>query len=114
MRIILAAVVFSAVALADISQTATLGANTALSLDTGTTASSGGDILWNGSTIAPQNKARAYNFGTTTVFSTFVESQVATFKLLSNANVIQASALVVNDMFFVYTNANHNAKVLVT
>ncbi len=46
-----------------IRETATLQTNSTLSLDTGATASSGGDLLWNASGITPQGKARAINFG---------------------------------------------------
>src|SRR5580693_3465589 len=42
---------------ADVSGTVTLSAGTALSLDTGTTSSSGGDILWTGSQINYQGNA---------------------------------------------------------
>src|SRR5579885_2281497 len=41
-------------AFADVSGTANLTANQTLNLDTGSTGSSGGDLLWNGSTLAPQ------------------------------------------------------------
>jgi hypothetical protein len=51
---------FPIAALADLTQTTTLQTNTSLNLDTGATvAGSGGDILWNGSTIAPQRTATA-------------------------------------------------------
>ena len=55
------AIGFPIAALADVSGTAALQSNTALNLDTGATVASGGDILWNGSTIAPQGKAKAFN-----------------------------------------------------
>ena len=63
---------FPGAALADLSRTVTLQANTALDLETGDTSvvgakvsASGGtpDILWNGSTITPQGGARAANSG---------------------------------------------------
>ena len=50
-------------ALADVTGTPTLAANTALNLDTGATASSGGDILWSGSSMTPQGTAKAFNIG---------------------------------------------------
>ena len=46
-------------AFADVSGTANLTANQTLNLDTGSTGSSGGDLLWNGSTLAPQGSATA-------------------------------------------------------
>jgi hypothetical protein len=46
--------------LADVSGTATLTATTgALNLDAGSTAASGGDLLWNGTTLTPQGGATA-------------------------------------------------------
>ena len=60
---------FPLAALADFSQTTTLQANTALSLDTGAVTSVGlrtvsnGDIAWNGSTITPSGNATALNIG---------------------------------------------------
>ena len=51
---------FPLAALADMTGTTTLHANTALNLDTGATVSSGGDILWSGSSLIPQGKATAF------------------------------------------------------
>ena len=49
--------------LADVTGTATLTATTgALNLDAGTTGASGGDLLWNGSTLTPQGSATAAVF----------------------------------------------------
>ena len=50
-------------ALADVTGTPTLTASTALSLDTGTAGSSGGDILWSGSSLTSQGNAGIYNIG---------------------------------------------------
>ena len=104
------------VALADLNQTTTLPANTALNLDTGATAASGGDILWDGSTITPQGKARAYNVGNlgATVFGLDGESSFVNFSILATAAAIPASQLVVGDIFAVFTNGNNVAGVLVT
>jgi hypothetical protein len=44
---------FPIAALADLSENTILQAGSALNLDTGAVVSSGGDILWNGSAIAP-------------------------------------------------------------
>src|SRR5208283_4300158 len=57
--IALLALAFPIAAFANVTGTPTLTANTALSLDTGATSASGGDILWNGTTITPQGKAVA-------------------------------------------------------
>ena len=53
---------FPIAALADLSGTPTLAAGTTLNLDTGATATTGGDILWNGSIITIQGNASAYPF----------------------------------------------------
>jgi uncharacterized protein (TIGR03437 family) len=109
------ALALPSVALADLSATTTLQANTALNLVTGATAASGGDILWNGSTITPQGTARAYNLGQLGAsFDTFGESYFNTLRLVATAAPIPASALVVNDLFVVFTNGVHTSKVVVT
>jgi uncharacterized protein (TIGR03437 family) len=103
-------------ALADLDQTMTLPSNTALNLDTGATAASGGDILWDGSTITPQGKARAYNVGNlgATVFGIDGKSNFVNFAILATSAAIPASQLVVGDIFAVFTNGNNVAGVLVT
>ena len=102
-------------ALADLNQTTTLSANTALNLDTGATAASGGDLLWNGSTITPQGKARAYNVGNlgATVFALDSKSSFVNFSILATSAALPASQLVVGDIFAVFTNGNNVAGVLV-
>ena len=54
---------FSIAVRADLSENTILQTGSALNLDTGAVASSGGDILWNGSTIAPQGSATVRNLG---------------------------------------------------
>ncbi len=107
---------FPMAALADLSQTTTLPATTAVNLDTGATASSGGDILWNGSTIAPQGKARAANVGNfgASSFDTLEKALFAPFSVIASSAPIAASVLVVGDIFVVFTNGANTSKVLVT
>ena len=57
------ATALSTAALADQSGNATLTANAYLNLDTGAISSAGGDILWNGTALAPQGRAGLYNLG---------------------------------------------------
>jgi uncharacterized protein (TIGR03437 family) len=105
------------VALADISGTVTLMANTALNLDTGTTSSSGADILWNGSSLTPQGGAGAFNLGAagSVIFSTLTLPTLQALPLSAYTKAsISATSLIVNDIFFVYTNGTNYAKVLVT
>lgn len=106
----------SIAALADLQQTTTLASNTALNLDTGATAASGGDILWNGSTLAPQSKARAANIGNlgAAFFNSSTKATLSAFSILASSAPIAASQLVVGDVFAVFTNGNNVAAVLVT
>src|SRR5258706_10719355 len=63
-KIYIAAFVFAATALADINnQTVALQSNTALNLDSGATVSSGGDLRWTGTSLAPQGIGKAYDSG---------------------------------------------------
>ncbi len=115
-RIAAAVLALAFPALADISQTTALQSNTALNLDTGATAPSGGDILWNGSTIAPQGKAKAFNAGNlgASAFGFLEKEQLASFLFIASSAPIAANLLVVGDIFAVLTNGGNSAKVLVT
>ena len=117
-RIALAALAFTFAipALADISQTVTLQSNTTLSFDTGATSSSGGDLLWNGTTLAPQGKARVYNVGNlgAAAFANLPQTIISSSSVIASSSPIGAAALVVGDVFVVITNGGNGAKVLVT
>ncbi|MBI3469731.1 MAG: hypothetical protein HY013_00055 [Candidatus Solibacter usitatus] len=114
-RVALAVLAFVPAALADLSETTILQANTALNLDTGMIASSGGDILWNGSTIAPQGSAKASNVGGlgATNFPYLPLSYLAPIAAAAKSAPIAANLLVPGDVFVVLTNRGHTAKVLV-
>ncbi len=101
---------------ADVSGTQTLAANTALNLDTGATASSGGDLLWDGSSLVPQGKATAFGIAANgaALFDGEVESVLKGFKILASAAPIPSSKLPVNELLAVYTNGGNVAKLLVT
>jgi uncharacterized protein (TIGR03437 family) len=106
---------FPTVALAQLNQTTTLQSNTSLNLDTGATAGSAGDILWNGSSIAPQGKATAvviYPSWPVEFFDTISSILVALTPGYSNAP-IPAADLGVEVVFGVHTNGGHYAKVIV-
>lgn len=101
---------------ADISQTTALASGNALNLDTGATASSGGDLLWNGSTITPQGKAKAYNLGNlgTAGFSSYSSKDSLVYLSVIATNApLASSVLVSGDVFAVFTNGGNVAKVLV-
>jgi uncharacterized protein (TIGR03437 family) len=111
---------FPIAALANVTGTPTLTAGTALSLDTGTTSASGGDILWSGTTMTPQSKAGAVGLtglaglsGAAT-FATLTQTTLSAFSSLYTGSTIPASDLAVNDIFAVHTNGGNYAAVLVT
>lgn len=105
---------FPIAALADLKGTPTLSANTALNLDTGATAASGGDILWSGSSMTPQGNAGAFNLGALGAagFGFLTQSTLSAF--FYSKNPIPATTLTVNDVFAVKTNGGNFAAVLVT
>ncbi len=106
---------FAVAARADLSQTTILQSGTALNLDTGATASSGGDLLWNGSSLAPQGKAKAYNIGDLGAagFGAYTKSLIGNFSSLASTAPIPSSTLVPDDVLAVFTNGGNIAKVLV-
>jgi uncharacterized protein (TIGR03437 family) len=108
--------VFPILATADLSKTVTLQTNSTLNLDTGATASSGGDLLWNASGITPQGKARAVNIGGggPTLYNGYDESALKGLLVIASQAVIPTRALVANDFFVALTNGGNVAKVLVT
>ncbi|MGH9353783.1 MAG: hypothetical protein ACRD2G_16745, partial [Terriglobia bacterium] len=104
---------FPIAAVADVSGTPTLTTNTALNLDTGATASSGGDILWDGSSLIPQGKATAAVLPALG-FNGYSPGNLDPFKVLSSKAAIPSSKLAVGALLGVYTNGGNAAKLLVT
>ncbi|HWB83498.1 MAG TPA: hypothetical protein VG675_05130 [Bryobacteraceae bacterium] len=105
--------VYPIAAVADVSGTTTLQANTALNLDTGTTGSSGGDLLWNGSTLAPQGKTVVYVGLPGLGFSGYEPGNLNPFKVLSSAAAIPSTKLAVGTLLAVFTNGGNTAIVMV-
>jgi uncharacterized protein (TIGR03437 family) len=107
-------------ALADLTGTVTLPSGTALSLDTGATSSSGGDILFTGnavtSQITPQGNATAFVASNVTVdqFNATTLMEVQSSSSAFSNKPINGATLPVGEMFWVYTNGSNYAKVLVT
>jgi uncharacterized protein (TIGR03437 family) len=106
--------------LADVSSTATLTSTTgALNLDAGTTGTSGGDLLWNGTTLTPQGSATASVLPGLMGASVYDALNAATLSPFlsalpfSNAP-INSSALTMNTILVVRTNSGNLAKLLVT
>ena len=104
------ALAFAAPGFADVSGTPTLSANATLNLDTGTVGTSGGDILWTGTSIKFQGSATGFDLGSLT-FSSLTQSELSSFSGgLSPASITPS----VNDVIAVQTNGGNLAKVLVT
>jgi uncharacterized protein (TIGR03437 family) len=109
---------FHIVALAVLALALPLGAlaDTTLNLDTGTTGTSGGDILFNpGVSIAPQGSATFDNLTTAgaSVFSE-MECSVALKSFTYKTTPITGSSLAQNEVFAVHTNAGNYAAVELT
>jgi uncharacterized protein (TIGR03437 family) len=111
---VIVAVALPISALADLSETTTLASNTSLNLDNGKTAASGGDIFWNGTTIAPEGKATAANIGKLGGLKNLGKAYFNNFRILATAAEIPAAKLVAGDVFAVFTNGGNTAGVLVT
>ena len=113
--ITLLALAFPLAALADLSGKVTLTASQAVSLDTGTTTPTGGDILWNGSSIAPQGGAAVSNLSSSLGAQYFANlTQTALSFLPYSSTPIPLSQLTTNDIFAVHTNGRNYSAVLVT
>jgi uncharacterized protein (TIGR03437 family) len=110
--IVCLALAFPIAALADISGTPMLAANMALNLDTGATASSGADILWNGTNVTAQGNATAVqiSYSGATGFALYSQSDLELLQFYSKSpiTVIAGTAIAVK------TNGGNWAKVLVT
>jgi uncharacterized protein (TIGR03437 family) len=105
------------VAWGDLSGNVTLAQDTALSLDTGVTASTGGDIFFTGSSIVVGGSAEDINFSSQTGFVEFDALTLASLSMIPLKNYsqfpINGAALTAGDVFAVYTNGGHYAKVLI-
>ena len=108
------ATAFSTAALADQSGNAALTAGSYFDPRNGAISSAGGDILWNGTSLAPQGQAGLYNLGRfgSRVFKSITARSAA--RAPYSAAPIPSSALIVGDIFGVQTNGGQYAKVSVT
>jgi uncharacterized protein (TIGR03437 family) len=124
----LAVLVFTfPVAAATVTGTQTLNSGQTLSLDTGTTGTSGGDLSWNGTALSLQGSATAADLANTVLsgqfsgqsgYSTLVSegsTLISTYAgLLSSYLTASAITPNVNDILIVKTNGGNYAAVLVT
>src|SRR5580692_2349172 len=102
---------------ADVTGTITLTSGQRFSFDSGTVVSSGGDLLWNGSTLAPQGSAGAAIFsffGTTATYNIVTAQLIAADASQPSSNPLPANALIQTPIFVVKTNGGNYGKALVT
>ncbi len=104
-------------ALADINSTATLATNTRFNMDTGATVTSGGDLLWSGTSLTPQGTATAFAVpggGGQGLYDSLTQALLAQFAALGSGSPIPSATLTVDAVVGVKTNGGHYAKILVT
>jgi uncharacterized protein (TIGR03437 family) len=118
--IVILALVFPIAGLATITGTQALSAGQIFDFDTGAVVTSGGDILWTGTSITLQGSATAYSesmLGLTgmATFNTLVgEGPSAVTPLLLSSLPIPASSIVVGNIFEMQTNGGNYAFFIVT
>src|SRR5438045_5834803 len=115
--IAVAVFMFAGTALADINnQTVILQTNSAINLDSGAVVSPGGDLRYNGTTLAPQGIAKAYASGAQGDNGYNFTNQQTTTSLLALATTspIPSSQLRVGELILVGTNGGNAAKVELT
>src|SRR5689334_9249077 len=105
---------FSSTALADLSDTKTLSGTQSLNLETGATAASGGDVLWNGSSLTPQGSAKAAVLPGLSFDAVNQIVLQGALPALGSSAAISSGSLSVGTVVGVQTNAGHVAKLLVT
>jgi uncharacterized protein (TIGR03437 family) len=104
------AVLFPIAAFADLTGTVTLSKNTSINLETGETIAAGGDLLWNGSTLAPQGKALAAVF--TAPYATLTQTQLQQGLAQGSSAAIGSPAA--GTVIGVLDNNGNVAKLMVT
>src|SRR5882724_7556842 len=106
---------FPMVSLANVSETTLLPANAAINLETGGSSGSGGDLLWNGTTIAPVGVAKIRNLGKIgiTNYDGLTESYWVQVAAGAKATPLAENLVVSGDVFVAVTNGGHTSKVLI-
>jgi uncharacterized protein (TIGR03437 family) len=124
--LVVLALTFPVAALADVTGTPTLSAGSNLNLDTGATVTSGGDISWNGTSIAVVGSAKDVDLASTPVASEFngpsgftlavqLGQESASSYAAAFGSLLVTSSITpkVNDILVVKTNGGNYAAVLV-
>ena len=111
------AVVFPMAAFADISGNLTVASGSQANMDQGTSVSSGGDFLWNGTTLTPQGSAKALNatalagLSGATGYATLTQTLITSFASLGSSSPITPA---VNTVVGYSTNGGNFGKLMVT
>jgi uncharacterized protein (TIGR03437 family) len=109
------AVLYPAAAWANASGTTTLSANTRFSFDTGATVTSGGDILFTGTSITLQGSATEFSLGVgSSEYGILSQAILSAFGSAYSSAPISGSSLVANEVFAVHTIGGNYAGVLIT
>jgi uncharacterized protein (TIGR03437 family) len=111
------ALIYPVAALADLTGTPTLSANSTLNLDTGAVGSgSSGDILWTGSGITPQGTATAADLGNLGAagFSSTTQATLASAQAMGGFSASPITSPPVGEVLGVLTNFGSLSKILVT
>jgi len=112
------AVLFPIAAFADISGNLTITANTTVSMDTATVVSSGGDFLWNGTTLTPQGSTKALNatalagLSGAAGYATLTQTVISSFASVGSSAPL--TGLAANTVVGYETNGGNFGKFLVT
>jgi uncharacterized protein (TIGR03437 family) len=117
LRLFVPFVMVTAMAWADISGTISVPVGSSLSLDTGAIVATGsGDILFSGISLNPASFALIYNYGQvgSMEFVSLTALAISNLFPMYSATPLTIGQLTPNDVFLVYTNGGHYAKVLVT
>jgi uncharacterized protein (TIGR03437 family) len=119
LRLTILALSFSVAALADITnQNATLAVGAGLNMDNGTAASSGGDILFTGTSITVQTGATIGAIpgsGGASVYGAFTSQQaLSSLASLLGQSPLTGSGIAANSVFIVHTHGGNYAKALIT
>ncbi len=114
------ALAFPLAALADFSNTQTISSGQHLTMDNGATSTTGGDLLFSGTSITPQGSAKFADLSmgsagseAATLYGSIISSDVS-FLGTFTTTPISGSSLVANEIFLVLDNAGNYAKVWIT
>src|SRR5271154_2587184 len=109
--LILLVLAFPWAARADLAETPILLTNSAIDLDTGAIVNSGGDLLWNGSTLTPQGAASARSLAGLGA-SGYNEQPESYFVSVAGAGKAPITAVAAGNGIVVRTNGGNIAKLL--